>query len=169
MTQVYLGLGSNLGDSTRVLNEAAGRLRSLSRGGFAASSLWVTAAVGFSEPVPDFLNAVVRIEWHGQPALLLSEIQAIERDFGRVRSSETTGYASRTLDVDIIDFGGLQLNEPSLTLPHARAHMRLFVLEPLRELDREFQFPGMSENLDDLIRSADQVETRRISPMNPSG
>jgi 2-amino-4-hydroxy-6-hydroxymethyldihydropteridine diphosphokinase len=138
MPIAYIGMGGNLaswaGAPEATLAKAALRLDSL--GGVARrSSLYSTAPVGFTEQ-PRFVNAVVALETELAPRALLDGLLAIEHEFGRER---TAGVANgpRTLDLDILLFGDLQISEPGLEIPHPRFAERAFVLVPLVEIAPE--------------------------------
>lgn len=98
------------------------------------SSLYRTAPVGYADQ-PDFINAVAQIETHYTAPELLAQLQAIEQQFGRVR---TFRNAPRTLDLDIIDFNHETHQSDVLELPHPRAHERGFVMIPLAEIAPDY-------------------------------
>jgi 2-amino-4-hydroxy-6-hydroxymethyldihydropteridine diphosphokinase len=106
------------------------------------SSLHETAALtptGIDHDKPAYLNAVALATTTLAPLELLDVLAAIEADHGRVRAER---WGDRTLDLDLIDLGGLELESPRLTLPHPRAHERDFVLAPWLEVDRDAVVPG---------------------------
>lgn len=141
---VVLALGSNLGDRAATLTEAVraiADIEGLDLEGI--SPVHESAAVkpgGVDPDAPPYLNAVVTARYTGDPYTLLDAVNAIENDLGRVR---TTRWGDRTLDIDIIVFGELQLIEQRLTIPHPRAWERDFVLEPWLELDPDAVIPGL--------------------------
>jgi len=104
----------------------------------ARSSLHRTAPVGYADQ-PDFINACALIETRLAPRALLDGLLAIERAHGRVRD---IANGPRTLDLDIILYGGTTVDEPGLKIPHARAHERAFVLAPLVEVWPDATIPG---------------------------
>ena len=104
----------------------------------AASSLYRSAPVGFTAQ-PDFVNAVAAIETHLGAMPLLEELRAIEARFGRAR---TFPNAPRTLDLDLLLYGGSVIAEPGLVVPHPRMHERAFVLAPLAEIAPDAVIPG---------------------------
>ena len=128
-SRAYIGLGSNLGDSLQTLREATGRLASLGTvaGG---SQVYESEPVGF-EAQPMFRNAVVALDTTLAPLALLDALLAIEAEFKRER---VVRWGPRTLDLDLIWYGGLAMEGDRLTLPHARAHQREFVLRPLADI-----------------------------------
>jgi 2-amino-4-hydroxy-6-hydroxymethyldihydropteridine diphosphokinase len=146
LTAVFVGLGANLGDARATLVDALTALRDIASadgGAFAASSLWRSAPVDSSGP--DYLNAVARLETGLAPHALLDALQAIERRFGRERPYRN---APRTLDLDVLLYGvvgadgGLVLADERLQIPHPRAALRAFVLEPLAQLWPDGVIPG---------------------------
>jgi len=133
----YIGLGSNLGDPLRTLRDAAVRLGSL--GAIVGRSpVYESDPVGRLEQ-PVFLNAVVALDTTYQPLPLLDALLAIEAEFKRER---TVRWGPRTLDLDLIWYGGVVMDEDRLTLPHPRAHEREFVLRPLADVAPELPLAG---------------------------
>lgn len=134
--EVYLGLGTNLGDKERFLADgvqALGRLGSL----VGASSLYRTAPIGGPKQ-DDYLNGVVKFLSSRTPEAVLCEISRIEKEAGRQR---TVPNGPRTLDIDILLWDRRMIKTPSLTIPHPRLYERRFVLEPLAEIDPDLIFP----------------------------
>jgi 2-amino-4-hydroxy-6-hydroxymethyldihydropteridine diphosphokinase len=139
MADIFLGLGSNLGDRASALRSAAAalaahpaiRLR-------AVSTFRRTAPVG-GPAQPDFVNAAARLESSLPPRTLLDLVLALERRHGRRRGARN---GPRTLDLDLLIYGALRLREPGLELPHPRLAERAFVLEPLAELAPRLPLPG---------------------------
>lgn len=126
----YVALGANLGDARRAVEEALAALGQLPHTTLSArSSLYRTAPVGAAGP--DFINAVARIETRLCAPDLLRELQAMEALAGRRRPFPN---APRTLDLDLLRYGGARIDSERLTLPHPRMHERAFVLVPLAEI-----------------------------------
>ena len=136
MTIAYVGIGSNLEDPVRQVRKASDELDRVPHTRVVKkSSLYRSAPMGHTEQ-PDFINAVAQLET-GLPAeRLLAELQEIEARHGRKRSFPN---APRTLDLDILLYGELSLDLPSLKIPHPRMHERAFVLRPLLEISPELQ------------------------------
>ena len=134
MTIAYVGIGSNLDDPRAHVLSAFSDLDRLPHTRVVRrSSLYRTAPVGHADQ-PDFINAVAQLET-GLPAeRLLAELQEVEQRHGRKRSFPN---APRTLDLDILLFGEMQLQSSQLTVPHPRMHERAFVLKPLLEIAPE--------------------------------
>ncbi len=129
--KAYLGLGSNLGDRRANILSAIERLNGL-RGVtvLRAASLYESAPVGFTDQ-PRFLNTAIEIETAMPPLELLAAAQSVEQDLGRVR---TVRWGPRTIDIDILLYDGVTMDDPALTIPHPRITERAFVLLPLAEL-----------------------------------
>jgi len=158
-----LSLGSNLGDRKKILTDACGKLADLPQTRVVAvSSFYETEPIDSPPNSPMFLNAVVLIDTALAPLELLRETQAIENAFGRVRSVPN---APRTLDIDILFYGDLILDTPELTLPHPRAYLRRFVLEPLAELLPDFILPNQTQTVSQLLKKI-PVETSLLNIEN---
>lgn len=131
MSEVYLSLGSNLGDKRGHLQAAVQALRQLPELQVKAqSSLYATAAWGYRDQA-DFLNAALRLQTEMPPQLLLQHLLAIEAAEGRVRTGK---WRERSLDIDILLYGELQICEPNLQIPHPHLRERRFVLQPLLDV-----------------------------------
>ncbi len=143
--EVYLGLGSNLGDRQKNLKKA---LKLLGERLHIAqvSSLYETEPLGYAEQ-PLFLNAVCGAQTEVGPMQLLSLIKGIEASLGRVPSFHN---APRPIDIDIIFYGDLVMETPELTIPHPRLEERAFVLIPLLEIAPEMVHPVSGESIRDL-------------------
>lgn len=137
--RVVLSVGANLGDRLGTLQECVQVIAGLpDTDVLAISPVYETAPVG-GPPQPDYLNAVLLIRTGLPPRDLLDAIGGIEARFGRVRAER---FGPRTLDIDIISYEGQVSDDPVLTLPHPRAHERVFVLLPWSDLDPEAELPG---------------------------
>ena len=138
MTLSYLSLGSNLGDRLGNLKSAVAKLRE-KVAVTSLSSVWETAPINCPAGSSPFLNMVVSCEHEMNERELLAFTQSIEKELGRPNEHEKN--APRTCDIDILTFNDEYVNEPELTIPHPRMKERLFVLAPLRELQKDaFQF-----------------------------
>ncbi|MEN9362137.1 MAG: 2-amino-4-hydroxy-6-hydroxymethyldihydropteridine diphosphokinase [Verrucomicrobiota bacterium] len=135
---VILAYGSNLAApcGSREANIAEA-MRLLGEGGFRIDQIsapLASAPVDCPSGSGDFLNGVCSGFWEGSPRQLMELCQEIESRLGRVTRSEREINAPRPIDLDIILFGDLVLNEPDLVIPHPRAHQRDFVMLPLQSL-----------------------------------
>jgi len=147
----YISLGSNLGDSRRLLREALCLLREFSDAPVVASSLWQTTPVDCPPGSPLFLNAVaaLRVRAGEAPETLLPKLRGVEVEFGRPPKQVLN--EPRLLDLDLICFGREIRHTPELTLPHPRAHLRKFVLQPLYEIAPDLVLPGQTLNVGQLL------------------
>src|SRR5215469_9296706 len=159
---VIVALGSNLGDSRRIVMEAMWRLQKLSDEPLLKSSLWQTSPVDCPPDSPKFVNAVVTFAPRSgdTPESLLNALQAIEKEFGR--TPKKTLNEPRPLDLDLIAFGQETRRSAELVLPHPRAHLRKFVLEPLREIAPDLVLPGKGRTVSELLAglASDEVVVR---------
>ena len=144
MTRAYVGLGANLGDREATIRRAAALL-----GVARLSPILETEPWGYADQ-PKFLNAVAEVETDLGPRQLLDRLLEIERQLGRVR--EGPRYGPRTIDLDLLLYGDEVVEEPGLSVPHPRLAERLFVLEPLAELDPALNVPGKGMVSDLLAR-----------------
>ena len=139
--RVFVGLGSNLGDREANLLRAIDELGRLAetevRG---VSGFRDTAPVGYLDQ-PRFLNGAVELETGLPAAELLAELLRIERELGRDRS-QSPPQGPREIDLDLLLYGDVRTDEPGLQVPHPRLHERVFVLEPLFDLDPGLFVPG---------------------------
>jgi 2-amino-4-hydroxy-6-hydroxymethyldihydropteridine diphosphokinase len=164
-TPVIIALGSNDKgpwlDIGALLNAAVHDLESAGLGDVRRSRWWRSAA--WPDPTdPPFLNGVVQGAWDGTAAELMTTLSGIEARLGRERSVKN---APRTLDLDLIDFGGQVQDSPDLTLPHPRAAERLFVMGPLAELDPDWRHPVLDRTATDLAASAGVGRDATVMPV----
>ena len=162
--KVLLAFGSNLGDSSALIRLAMERLQELCAQPLLSSSLWQSTPVDCPPGSPPFVNAAVAFEPAADetPESLLAKLQALEKEFGR-RPKQALNEP-RPLDLDLIVFGSEVRSTPQLTLPHPRAHLRRFVLEPLNEIAPALLLPGQTKSIRELLAELHSDETvRRIS------
>ena len=156
-TDAVVGLGANLGDRKATLAWAArecGRLGDLS----SISSLYETLPVGGPEQ-PDFLNAAVRLLTDLDPGSLLTGLLEIERLAGRARD---TRWGPRTLDLDILWMGQLDITAPELVIPHPRLACRPFALVPLLEVAPRASHPRTGARYSDALAQLDARGVRLV-------
>ena len=148
---VIIALGSNLGDARANVLCALERLQKLSDQPLVKSSLWRTSPVDCPAGSPTFVNAVIGLVPRGgeTPESLFRQLQAVEREFGR--QAKQVLNEPRRLDLDLIAFGLQTRNTPGLALPHPRAHLRRFVLQPLSEIEPELILPGQNKSVAELL------------------
>jgi len=155
----FVALGSNLGDSRRIILDAMARLQKFSAAPVLKSSLWQTSPVNCPPGSPMFLNAVVGLvsQKKESPESLLKKLRELEKEFGR--APKTVLNEPRPLDLDLIAFGNEIRHSPELILPHPRAHQRRFVLQPLSEIAPELILPGQGRTVADLLAKLPNDET----------
>lgn len=156
---VFVALGSNLGDSRQIILDAMARLQNLSDQPVLKSSLWQTSPVNCPPGSPAFVNAVVGlVPRKGEtPESLLKKLSELEKKVGR--SARKVLNEPRLLDLDLIAFGHATRNTQHLTLPHPRAHLRRFVLQPLNEIAPDLILPGQSKTVAQLLAELPAGET----------
>lgn len=146
----YLSLGGNIGDSRAILRSALDEINRQTGEVEQVSSFYTTAPWGFSAR-QDFVNAAAVVESALAPQEMLEKLMDIEKLFGRERDADAKGYASRTLDIDIIFAGSEIMDTPSLKIPHPLAHLRRFVLEPMVEIAPDFIHPRLGKTVRELL------------------
>ncbi|MFL5947298.1 MAG: 2-amino-4-hydroxy-6-hydroxymethyldihydropteridine diphosphokinase [Gaiellaceae bacterium] len=142
MTRAYVGVGANLGDRAATIEAAVAALPAVA----AVSELRETEPVGVVDQ-PRFLNGAAALDTTLSARELLDVLLSIERDLGRERRER---WGPRTIDLDLLLYGGETIEEPGLTVPHPRLHERRFALEPLLDLDPELAIPGRGRVADVL-------------------
>ncbi|HET6409016.1 MAG TPA: 2-amino-4-hydroxy-6-hydroxymethyldihydropteridine diphosphokinase [Chthoniobacteraceae bacterium] len=157
-----IALGSNLGD--RLANLRAGRNRVLEIAGVSgpllSSRVYETDPVDTAPNSGPFLNAVIEIEFIGQPIDLLEGLQHIESALGR--PSKRPRNSPRTLDLDILYAGNLVLSNEEVVIPHPRLHQRRFVLSPLSDIRPDLVLPGQEKSVIQLLTALTDPAT--VSP-----
>ena len=155
----YVALGSNLGDSCKIILDAMARLEKLSDAPILKSSLWQTSPVNCPPASPKFVNAVIGLipKENETPEILLKKLRELEKAFGR--APKMVMNEPRPLDLDLIAFGNELRNSPELILPHPRAHLRRFVLQPLNEIAPELILPGQGKTVSELLAALPGDET----------
>lgn len=147
---ILIGLGSNRGDSRRIVVEAMARLAEFSAGEVRCSSLWRTSPVDCPPDSSDFINAAAAFDARADltPEGLLSALKAIEVEYGR--GAPTVRNAPRELDLDLLLFDGQTRNTETFVLPHPRAVDRLFVLAPAEEVLPGAVWPETGHTISEL-------------------
>lgn len=147
-TEVYLSLGSNLGDREENIKQALAQLA-------AQTGVEVVKHSGLyeSEPLylrnqPWFLNCVIQLRTQLEVDRLLRLCQGIERHLGRKKGIR---YGPRVIDIDILFYGQKVVRESNLQIPHPRLQERRFVLEPLCELNPQWEHPLLKKNIKQLL------------------
>ena len=159
--EVFIGLGSNIGDSATIIEQALSALGNVTQCSLRGrSSLYRSAALGDIQQ-DDYINAVARIDTGLEPMALLLELQAIEQAYYRQRD-QARRWTPRTLDLDIILFGNRSIADSHLTVPHPELAGRRFVLEPMFEIDGDRFIPGHG-SLSYLIDHAPAIAMQKLA------
>jgi 2-amino-4-hydroxy-6-hydroxymethyldihydropteridine diphosphokinase len=159
-----IALGSNVGDSVALIRSAFAKLQEISREPIRTSSLWQTTPVDCPPGSPLFVNAAAALVPMPQetPESLLAKLQTWEKEFGR--RPKLVMNEPRPLDLDLIAFGSETRATPLLVLPHPRAHLRRFVLQPLSEVAPDFVLPGQSVEVTHLLNALPPDDSMRRMP-----
>lgn len=145
---VYVGLGSNLDNPIQQIKQALPALNQVPQTTLLNySALYRSIPLG--PPQPDYINAVAVLHTHLSPLALLSQLQTIENQQGRIRPAQQR-WGPRTLDLDILLYSNKQSTDPVLTLPHPGLYQRTFVLYPLYECEPHLRLPN-GQRLQDLV------------------
>lgn len=138
--QVFLGLGSNLGDKEANLRAAIYEIEKRIGKVISLSAFYTTEPWGFTSE-NTFVNAVCKVDTSFLPMEVLHITQEIEKDLGRIQKSVHGNYSDRSMDIDILLYDDIILHTDQLTIPHPLMCERKFVLEPLVEIAPELIHP----------------------------
>lgn len=165
MSIAYLLLGSNLGNrrehlcnAKEAINRVAGKVLQL-------SEVYESPAWGFDHP-RDFLNQALKLETLLEAHKLLTTILEIESKLGRERS--TNGYEARSIDIDILFYDDILINEQDLIIPHPRLHVRRFALLPLSSIAGDYMHPSLKKSVNELLVCCpDDSEVKLYNDLDP--
>lgn len=146
MIDVFLLLGSNLGNRKLFLDKAIEHISTEIAPVEKASSIYETQSWGKTDE-PDYLNQVIQIKTNKPARVILQKVLNIEQELGRVREAK---WGSRVIDIDILFYGDAVIDEPDLKVPHPQLHNRRFTLEPLNELAPKLFHPVLRKNINQL-------------------
>lgn len=153
MAEVYLGLGSNLGDRAGYLRQALDEIAALKDCRVVAESpIYETSPMG----PPDqgaFLNGAAHLRTGLRPIELIHAFQAIEQRLGRPATDQRQHWGPREIDIDLLLYDDQIINEHGLTLPHPGLHQRWFVLKPLADLKPDLMHPALGQTIDELLQA----------------
>ncbi|MBN2732720.1 MAG: 2-amino-4-hydroxy-6-hydroxymethyldihydropteridine diphosphokinase [Balneolaceae bacterium] len=159
MDSVVIAIGSNVGNRHQHLRDAHQFLNKISEKEILVSPIYLTEPVGPSRRY--FLNAVITISTSLTPQTLLPKLKQFEQDHGR--QPDLPRWSARTIDLDIISFGDLVIQNDSLIIPHPEYEKRLFVLEPLRDIHPNWNDPKTGTNIDTLIDNAPGLQMKKTT------
>ena len=143
MVDVFLLLGSNLGDRSLLLKQATNSIEEEIAPVIKQSAVYETQSWGKTDS-PDYLNQVILIQTELSAQIILQKILSIEWKIGRVREEK---WGPRLIDIDILFYGDALINETELKIPHPELHKRRFTLEPLAEIASEYIHPTFNKNI----------------------
>ena len=151
--RVGVALGSNLGDRTGNMRRAREAILQLNdvREPFLFSRLYETDPIGCEPGAQKFLNAVMEMEYSGEPEELLGELRLIEESLGR--DPDHARNTSRTIDLDLLYFGDRTIDRAGLQLPHPRLYERRFVLAPLADIRPDLILPNQTKSVAALLEN----------------
>lgn len=162
MNQVFVGLGGNIGDASRTLNEALTRLKTHREiCNLRCSSFYRTTPVS-AIPQDDYINAVCSFDTVFPPYEVMNFLQKIERELGKVPKPKE---APRPIDLDILFYGKEKIQTSTLTIPHPRWRERLFVLVPLKELVDQIEIDGQIIDLQNELQIFRNIHRETVSLM----
>ncbi len=159
MNEVFLSLGSNLGNRLENLNNAIKFLNNLiSTKVVCVSNFYETKPFGILEKQNKYINCCLKLETDLSPEMLMGACLGIESALGRERTHK---FCSRTIDIDILLYGNRSINEKNLTIPHPRMSERAFVLVPLYDINKEIFLENRNLNL--VVKTCTNEEVKNLS------
>ncbi len=158
MTEVYLALGSNVGDSPALFEQAISLLGKDVLKDIKQTTVYVTKPVGYTDQ-PNFLNTVISGQTDLAPGELLTRVKQLEHEIGRIKRFH---WGPREIDIDIIFYGSLILETPDLVIPHPRLYERDFVLAPLHDLNPDLVDPSSGQTISQLLANLQADQTSII-------
>ena len=164
MADVYLGLGSNLGDREATLRSAISAIAELPDTRVVAESpIYETPPMGPQDQGP-YCNMAAKIETVLRPAALIAALQSIETRLGRAAAEERRHWGPREIDIDLLLFEDAVIEEPGLTVPHPGMHERWFVLKPLADIAPRLVHPVLQQTVEALLSAVDQPVSQGVLP-----
>lgn len=164
MQDVYLGLGSNLGDREAAIHKALSAIEALPGTSLAeASPIYETAPMG-PQDQDAYLNMAAKVATSLDVLALVVQLQQIEADLGRPALKRRRYWGPREIDIDVLLFGSEVIDEPGLTVPHPGMHLRWFVLKPLADIAPAVIHPVLSRSIEVLLAEVDASATQEARP-----
>ena len=160
MSKVYFSIGSNKGNRSKLINEAIDKIDIIIGKVVLKSSIYETKSWGFNSN--NFYNICILVESELTPDLILNKILTIEKDMGRLKTTDQ--YSDRCIDIDILFFDNMIVNSKSLEIPHPRIQLRKFVLTPMLELTPDLIHPILKKSIRQLeIECVDKDQPKKVS------
>jgi len=151
MTEVYLGIGANIGDRISFIEKAVNEIKNIPESKFiVSSSVYETEAWGKTDQ-DDFLNCVVEIYSDLSAETLLKKLKDIEKQIGRIENKK---WSEREIDIDLLFYGNEIIENDLISIPHREIENRKFVLVPFAELNPDFLHPVLKKTIQELIISS---------------
>ncbi len=167
MARAWIGIGSNLGDRHAYIDQARQALDSMPQSELVAfSEIYETEPISPVEQGP-YLNAAAELRTQLSPPALLQALVAVECQAGRPPNDERVHWGPRTLDLDILLYGGLVISGDDLVIPHPLMHERWFVLKPLCDIDPQIVHPILEMTVGELLRHVENVSRERAEETQP--
>ncbi len=161
----YIGLGANLGDPRRQVEEAIKRLGEVEEVEVVrVSTLYLTPPLG-PPGQPWYVNAAAEVKTRLTPEELMRVLIEIEKDMGRVRGER---WGPRLIDLDLLLYNGEIITSPDLVVPHPEMHRRAFVLAPLAEIAPEAWHPVFEKTVAELLQHLDAADREAVQPLPAS-
>lgn len=158
---VILGFGSNLGNSIQIINDAYLALENIGCTILEKSSFYESAPWGF-ESEHNFINSCILLQTKLDASELLLKLKTIENQLGRTSKSISETYSDRTIDIDILFFDNLVIENDQLVIPHPRLAERNFVLFPLQEIAQNYIHPKLKLTVDQLLYNTKDKNAIRL-------
>ena len=158
--QIFLGLGSNMGDRYQNLKKGINQLNDHPHIWVIDQSYIYQSPAMYKTDQDDFYNIVVKIDTNLNPVDLLTEIKKAEIKSGRIPQSKKN--MPRILDIDILAIGDLQIHSPLLEIPHPRISERKFVLKPWSDIAPAFTLPDSAQSVFDLLKNTTDISEVRM-------
>ena len=161
----FILLGSNLGERESLLKKAIAMIGESCGEVLVLSKIYETEPWGFVAE-NNFLNQVVMIKTALSPHALLKELLSIEAVLGRQRDENKKGYASRPMDLDILYYDDMVINDADLIVPHPRLHLRRFTLLPLCDISSDFKHPIFNKTNKELLEECEDTSEVKSFAVN---
>ena len=163
MNDVYLLLGSNIGDRFKALQKASILISDTIGEIVNKSGIYLTEPWGFDHP-QDFYNHVLHIRTKSSPRNVLAFCLEIEKKMGRIRKKDH--FEARYIDIDLLLYNSEIIKNEEITIPHPRLHLRRFTLEPLCEIAPNVIHPVLKKSMTELLAAC--TDTCRVEKIDPS-